>query len=175
MELPNLPDWLKISSVHFLAIAVALGALLFAPASFQGALGVTGFVDHYRMWIGSGFLISASILVARLGDEAFTFARKRLEWRRNLKRWERRLHNLTPAERKVLAKYIQGDTRTAYFSPEDGVVQGLELEKVLFRSANLGNMVMGFAYNIQPWAWDYLKRTPHLLDDEDESVDRGDH
>jgi hypothetical protein len=44
----------------------------------------------------------------------------------------------------------------------DGVVGGLD-ERVLYRASNLGQSVDYFAYNIQPWAWDYLNEHRKLL------------
>jgi hypothetical protein len=48
---------------------------------------------------------------------------------------------------------------------DDGVIQGLVAEKILYRSANVGSLITGFAYNVQPWAWDFLNANPHVLVD----------
>ena len=45
----------------------------------------------------------------------------------------------------------------------DGVVGGLEGERVLYRASSLGCSVDYFAYNIQPWAWEYLNEHRKLL------------
>jgi len=42
------------------------------------------------------------------------------------------------------------------------VVNGLEIEKIVFKSSNIGQLDE-WAYNIQPWAWDYLNNHPELL------------
>lgn len=72
------------------------------------------------------------------------------------------LKQLTPVECKYLANYIFKQTQTAYFSPSDGVVGGLESKGILYRSSNLGR-VHNFAYNIQPWAYEQLSKNPQLL------------
>ena len=172
MNLLDIPEWLKISSVHFLAIAIAAGALIFGPTSFLDTLGVTEFVDGYRMWVGFVFLISTAILLARGGFRLFESGKKHFQQGRTLKRWRRRLHQLTPEEQKVLAGYVLADTRTQYFELEDGVIQGLAAEQIITRVASIGNVFRGFAYNIQPWAWRYLKEHSELLGETDRLSDQ---
>jgi membrane protein implicated in regulation of membrane protease activity len=165
MNLPNIPEWLKISSVHLLAIAIAAGVLIFAPARVLEILGVTGFVAGYRMWVGFVFLVCVALLLARAGAGVFEFAKKRIQQRRTLRRWQRRLHELTPEEKEVLEGYVLENTRTQYFQLEDGVIQGLAAETIITRAASVGDVFKGFAYNIQPWAWRYLKEHPTVLGD----------
>lgn len=45
----------------------------------------------------------------------------------------------------------------------DGVVGGLEAQRILYRSSNVGDLDE-WAYNIQPWAWEHLKSSPGLLE-----------
>jgi len=78
-------------------------------------------------------------------------------------RSKRRLKDLTKEEKKLLRDYIFKDTRTQYLRDEDGVVKGLEYEKIIYPATNVGSILEGFAYNIQQWAWEYLKRHPELL------------
>ena len=156
MRLPDLPEWLKVSSTYYGAAALAAAILLFGPASFIQALGVAGFVDKYRMWVGFAFLISASILAARW-----------VEWMvrrtRSLSRQRARLHRLTPEEACILAGYVHRNTRTQYFEPMNGVVLGLEAEGVLVCAVGLVDLLDGTPYNIRLWAFDYLKAHPELL------------
>jgi hypothetical protein len=42
------------------------------------------------------------------------------------------------------------------------VVNGLEIKKVIFRASNIGDLDE-WAYNIQPWAWEYLNDHPELF------------
>ena len=72
------------------------------------------------------------------------------------------LKHLTPVECKYLVNYIHKHTQTAYFAPSDGVVGGLESKGILYRSSSLGR-VHNFAYNIQPWAYEQLRKNPQLL------------
>jgi hypothetical protein len=86
--------------------------------------------------------------------------------RRRIKYRQKRLHRLTPAERAILRKYIIKDTRSQDLSLQDGVAQGLVLERIIYRPLpSIGDVRRGFPHNIQPWAWDYLKKHPELLKD----------
>ena len=67
-------------------------------------------------------------------------------------------------EREVLAKYVAEDTTTLAFEIRDGVVNGLVGKGVLFRSSSLTNpMSYDLDTNIQPWAWEYVKKHAGLL------------
>ena len=163
VEWPNLPAWLKVSSTHLAAIAAAAGVLLFAPASFTAIIGAAPLIDSYRMWIGLVFLLCTSLLAARAVAWALRKAAASRNRARNMKLWQERLGNLSQAEATVLAGYVQSGTRTLYFQPSDGVAEGLVVEHIIFRSANVGDMMTGFPYNIQPWALKHLKAHPELL------------
>ncbi len=168
MFVPNIPEWLKISSTHYLAVVIfgllLFGIPLFAPETFQNILGITKLINHHRMWIGLGFLFSISMLFTRVGTQLCKYTWNRWKQYRELKRWKNGLHNLTSGEREILSKYIQEGTQTNYFDLCDGIVQGLTVKTILIRSSNVsvgGNI---FAYNIHPWTWEYLNKNPHLLD-----------
>jgi hypothetical protein len=44
------------------------------------------------------------------------------------------------------------------------VVGGLVAKAVLYQSSSVGRMLTGLAYNMQPWAREYLAQNPHLLE-----------
>lgn len=163
MELPNLPDWLKISSTHLFAIAAAAAVLLFSPLPVLSALGLAQFVAYFRMWIGFALLICGAVLVARGLASVIALVKTRSQRSRMMKRKQARLHKLTPDEATVLAGYLGDETRTQYFQLTNGVVQGLLAEGIVFRVSTEGSWLRGFAYNIQPWAMDYLTAHPELV------------
>jgi hypothetical protein len=45
----------------------------------------------------------------------------------------------------------------------DGMVGGLQAERIIYRASSLGQSFDYFAYNIQPWAWEYLNKNRKLL------------
>ena len=74
------------------------------------------------------------------------------------------LENLSKDEKELLREYIDNDTKTRNFSYRNGVAMGLKSCNILFISSNLsrGPRLM-FPFNIQPWAWEMLKRNPKYL------------
>lgn len=73
------------------------------------------------------------------------------------------IDNLTELEILYLLPYVVGET-TITFSMMDGVRGGLEAKDIIYRAANVGSKIEGFAYNIQPWALDYLRRHPETYE-----------
>ncbi|MBU2802589.1 hypothetical protein HFV02_10085, partial [Acidithiobacillus caldus] len=55
-------------------------------------------------------------------------------------------------------------TRSCTLNNASGVVGGLVAEEIIYRSSSMGQFGAYFSYNIQPWAWDYLRKNPHLID-----------
>ncbi|MBI1879994.1 MAG: superinfection exclusion B family protein [Chloroflexi bacterium] len=75
---------------------------------------------------------------------------------------QKRLHNLTRSEKAILKGYLGNQTRSQYLPIESGVVNGLEAEDIIYRASHIGKLDE-WAFNIQPWAWDYLTDHPELL------------
>jgi hypothetical protein len=134
------------------------GALLLAPFSFIERFGLEEFVKYAKPWIGITFLLSASLLLIDILFSSYTYLMKQIKNNKVRKQRLDRLKKLTPEEKKLFLRYIYDDTRTQYFDLANGVARGLELEGFIFQSSNLGNPIE-FAFNIQPWVWDLLKRT----------------
>ena len=76
---------------------------------------------------------------------------------------EQILHDLSPEEKGLLGRYIYGDTKTQYFAMSDGVANGLANQTVLYIAAKTSINMDVIAFNIQPWAWDYLRSHRELL------------
>jgi hypothetical protein len=146
-----------------IAVGVATGIILLVPDGIAQKLGVDTFRAMYRGYLGAAFILSWSYLVAHL---VWWFRGRVAAWhlsrRKRLIR-ERWLHELTPAEKSYLAPYILQDVTTRQFQIEDGVANGLAAKEILARASQVGSMVDGFAYAIQPWAKRYLKGHPDLL------------
>lgn len=96
-------------------------------------------------------------------------------WKASKKSWTRRrvksqivksLNNLTEDEKQILRYYIAFNTRANVLRFTDGVVRGMEHRRIIYRSASVGNLVEGVAYNIGDVAWGYLMEFPEVLDGE---------
>ena len=74
------------------------------------------------------------------------------------------LENLSKDEKELLREFMDNDTKTRSFSLRDGVAMGLKSYNVLYISSNYTRgLKLMFPFNIQPWAWEMLKKNPKYL------------
>jgi len=155
---------LKLAPRYLVSLGIIAALFLFLPDKSLKWFGIFDFAQHYRPWFSVVF-ISTSVLfgvdraIAIRGwirhKKAVTdFSQARLE----------RLHRLTEDEKQILRFYFAKQTRSNILRIDDGGVQGLVSAGIIYRSAQLGNMVEGFAHNISDFAWDYFHQHPELLD-----------
>ena len=71
---------------------------------------------------------------------------------------------LTPEEKGYLVSYIEGQQNTIYVGLDDGIMGGLTAKGITYRSSNMGDLLNGVAFNLQPWARSYLEENRYLLD-----------
>lgn len=146
-----------------IGIALFCAALLFSPIVFTAKLGLGAFIENYRAYLGGGFAASACILLAQflwwLKDHllATINALRRSRNRKHL------VSELTPDEKAYLVRYIEERQNTQYFRIDDGISRGLEAKGIIFQASNVGYMLDGWAYNLQPWARRYLSKHPEAL------------
>lgn len=157
-------DAIKLSPKYLLPIALATGFLLFGSSQQISKLGLDSFASLYRPWIGLVFLLSIVLLTTQLLLNAGLWLKHKYEQNQAMAIAQKRLANLTPEEKYILGGYIVRQTRTQDLDFTNGVVTGLEHAHIIYRAANVGSLVDGFAYNIQPWAWKYLNKRKELLD-----------
>jgi hypothetical protein len=163
MDWSNLLDALKLSPRYLVPVALASGFLLFSPADYLTVMGLDTLVNSYRSWIGLVFLVSAALLITSLIQQAWSLSKVRYARFRTRRAAHKRLNHLTAEEKDILRGYIVNQTRTQVLDFASGVVKGLEHEGIIYQASPLGSLLDGFAYNIQPWAWDYLNDHKELL------------
>lgn len=80
------------------------------------------------------------------------------------------LHRLTPPERELLSRYLEGETKALGLNPGDAVVTLLMSQKILSQPMNyVGGGVLGGGTAplpvivLQTWVYDYLKDHPELI------------
>ncbi|WP_281212778.1 super-infection exclusion protein B [Shewanella insulae] len=161
----------QTSPVIFTGLAIASGIVLFGSGELIATIGLNEFRDANKPYIGGCFVLSLSIVFAQTITGAFGVAKALIaKWqksRSSKKAMESRkadLVNLTPDEKAYLAPYVLGQETTQYFLMEDGIKGSLEAKGILYRASNMGDMVTGWAYNIQPWAREHLQNNPNLLE-----------
>ena len=165
-DFSKITDLLKLLPTYLLPMAVLSGFLVFASDDVLADFGIQGFRSDFRPWIGIVFLGSVSVLLTRGVTASFSWGKNEIVVRKSLGRRQKRMHDLTPAEKDILRKYVAEETRTQTLMMGDGVVQGLVQAGVLYRSTTVGESRQGdpvFDHNVQPWAWDYLRKHPELL------------
>jgi len=150
----------KIPAAFLVAIVSVLGLILFLPEEYAKTLAVDGFRNEYRVFLGPAFLLTLSFCAARV----FNFFMQGYRQKQALKRRQETLHSLTPAEKGYLIPYIEERQNTVNVGMDDGVMAGLRSKGITYLAANMGDLLNGFAFNLQPWAREYLEKTPHLLD-----------
>jgi hypothetical protein len=163
-EWAKLADWLKLKPSLLVGVALASGFAVLAPATWLARLGLDSLVSEHRGWFGGALLVSVAVLLALSAAWLFGSAASPLvEWWQT-KRLSGFLKTLSPPEKALLKKYLDQQTTTLYFSITDGVVNGLVQKRILWRAASLSAGFTDFAFNIQPWAWDYLKSRRQLVE-----------
>ena len=139
-------------------VAVASGSLLFLPSTMLGTLGLDMLLAEHRPTIGLVFLVAVAIVVVDL----VRFVMARLKSQRKQHELEegrlRVLATLTDEERQYLAPYILEGKNTCYYSVDDGVAGGLNKKGILYIASDMGSLVDGFAFNMQPWAREALSK-----------------
>ncbi len=149
----------KIPSAFLVAIISVLSSILFLPDELAKMLAVDIFRDKYRVYLGPAFLLTASFCIARI----FMFLKQGHNERQRLKNQQQMLHQLTPEEKGYLVPYIERQQNSIYVGLEDGIMSGLVAKGIIYRASNMGYLLDGFAYNLQPWARLYLEQNRHLL------------
>ena len=135
------------------------------PSVFVAALGLTAFIATNRSIIGVVFLASVVLLITEFCCWLWSSWRSIQTKKRKQKARIESLTELTQDERLYLLPYIIEGKNTRYFTLEDGVVGGLEAKGILYRAANEGSILKGFAFNMQPWARKYLSEHRNLFND----------
>ena len=150
----------KIPAAFLVAIVTVLFLILFLPEKYASTVAVDGFRNEYRVYLGPAFLISIFLSAARI----FMFFMQGHVQRKALKKKQELLHRLTPEEKGYLVPYIEGQRNSVYVGIDDGIMSGLKTKGITYLAASMGSVLDGIAFNLQPWAREYLENNPHLLD-----------
>lgn len=155
---------LKLAPKYLVAVGIVLTFLLFGPRELLQALGVQDVAKDYRSVVGVGLLLCGAILGVGVVQTVYA------PLRRIFKRWQfrrhifQRLKRLTEDEKQILRFYIANQSRSNKLRFDDGIVQGLANDRIIFRASSIGSLVDGFAFNINNVAWDVLNKDQTLLD-----------
>jgi superinfection exclusion protein B len=162
-DFSKLVEWIKLSPKHLAAIFLFTGLVVFAPERWLTFVGIVGLPDTLRLVFGIAFLLSTILLLSAAIVAVWGMVKQKRTKAALLRSRRERLHQLSEPEKDVLRGYIEEGTRTQYLPMSDGVVGGLEAERILIRASSISKSHDHFAYNIQPWAWEYLNEHRKLL------------
>lgn len=162
MDFSKYLEWIKLSPRYLLPIAIFTGFVLFAPSEWLDIFGLTDVVERYRPYFGLLFLLATVLLISSSVMAGYDWVKRWREETRMMKEMRQSLHCLSEPEKEVLRGYIDNGTKTCYLSIQDGVVGSLRAHGIIYRGSTVGKMDR-WAYNIQPWAWEYLNANPELL------------
>ncbi|MFW6026358.1 MAG: super-infection exclusion protein B [Candidatus Woesearchaeota archaeon] len=166
--LKNIPQLVislfNLSSKFHLVFSFIIGFLLFGPNKFIEELGLAVFINDYRAWFGLMFLIFTAAWIFEFIIFFYNKFRKRVIEYINFRRGKKRLNNLAINEKEILQEYLRRDSRTQKLDESNGTVKELEKLGIIYSSADYGDFIYGFSYNLQPWVWNYLKNNLELID-----------
>lgn len=157
-------EFLKLAPRYLIALGVMASVLLFASEEFLKFIGVFELAQNYRPMLGLALVVTVSLFAVSVSAAGIALVKRWWRQRRLYGRIAERLNCLTEDEKQILRFYIAENTRANTLRIEDGVVQGLKADGIIYQSASLGSVLDGFAHNISEFAWDYLQVNPHLLD-----------
>ena len=157
-------ELLKLAPRYLIAIGVAAAFLLFGSDQFLARLGLTKFTEDNRAWLGIAFVSTVSLFAIYVAGEIVSFFGRKIRKRQFEKSVAKRLQRMTEDEKQIMRFYFAENTRSNVLRVDDGVVQGLKSDGIIYQSASLGNMLEGFSHNIGDFAWDYIHSNPAVLD-----------
>ena len=156
-------DFLKLAPRYLIALGIMAAFLLFATEKLLKFIGVFEFAQNNRSMLGLTLVITVSLFAVSVFADIGSFVKSWWRKRKFYRSISERLNRLTEDEKQILRFYIAKQTRANVLRYDDGIVQSLVSDGIIYQSASLGNMLEGFAHNISEFAWDYLYKHPHLL------------
>lgn len=142
---------------------VATGVLLF----FSARLGIYEWAHPYRGLEVTVFAFSGAVLLANTALSFVQWAGRHVHNFRVRNRVKKYLHGLTLAEKYILQRYMEEQTRTANLKMNDGVVAGLVEHGVIYPAPVQYARGSTLAHNVTDFAWDYLRVHRELFETPD--------
>ncbi len=166
MDISKYIDWVKLSPKHLTSILIATSLILFGPLDLLKKIGLDKILDDFKLWVGLIWIDSLSLLMVYPIEYLIKLGRKKFMLFVLIESRKKRMNSLTPKEKDILRSYLENDSRTQAFPIQDGAVIELCNESILSRVSDIGYTGSYlFPFNIEPWAWNYLKNNSDLLDE----------
>lgn len=155
MDHKNVIDWVKLSPKYLIPFSLVSGLLIFANEKLLSTFGLSLLVNNIRPWIAIIFLISTALIASHFIVWLGGIITKKISQIHNKNIYIKKLHKLSPDEKKILLSYLLQNTRTQTFPFNDGRLAELIHYQIIYQASDIGD-IYDWQYNIQPWAWNYL-------------------
>jgi hypothetical protein len=163
--LKHIKELLSLDYRSVFIVACVCWVIVLIPPNIWQDVGWFGVWSQFKAWI---FIIALLFTIWFVSSGLYDLSSS------SFQKWSKR-NNMraqilyaSRVEKEILARYLAEDTTTIAFEVRDGIVNGLISKGILYRASNLSNpMSYDFDTNIQPWAWEYLKKHPEVLKDID--------
>jgi hypothetical protein len=139
-------------------VFVVTGIVLF----FSFRLGIYDWAHPLRPWLIGAFILSGAVLLTYLGSAVQPWIASYAHDTRVISLGRKHLHKLNPAEKEHCKYFTDHGGRALTHNMANGAIQSLLLKGILIAPVQQwpnGNC----DFNIQPWALEYLRKHPDLL------------
>ena len=157
-------ELIEIVARYTLPLQIFSGLLLLIPQQVLDRVGIDQVVSQYHWLIVLVFLLTVSFSISWALNKSVQWISINIAVRNFQNRLIKNLKSLTSKEKQVLKIYIEQDTQSQNLSYLDGIAAGLENKHIIY-GANPVVTIYGRAYNIQPFAFEYLKKHNWLLEE----------
>lgn len=163
--LPIIQTIVRFSPVLLVPVAAVCGFVVFASEVWLERFAMIGWRTDSLREFGLGFLMSVSLLVTYAGKGIWDGWQLRQRVKRRLRGMREYMHSLSQEQKQWLRGYRMGEVATQACSLTYGPVNDLRRKGILYYPAGVGDWINGIEVAIQPWALEYLRTHPELLDD----------
>jgi hypothetical protein len=168
--LEKLKGWLNLGVLPLLGLLLFTSFFIFLSPDSLEKLGLLDLKNNYSTYFGLAFVFSVTFLFATTINAFWkVFLGHWLKEKASVYFYQKEAYDLTNEEKKILNIFIKGKTRSTSLSMKNGVVLGLEKRMFIVRVGQLGTDAISwsFPFSMQPWAWEFLNKNPHLLNIEE--------
>jgi hypothetical protein len=166
LDATKIIDWVKLPPKIMVGVFFGSGLFLFLPEKLMRLLYLYDFRNSSGFWFGLVFILSASILGGYAIWYAGGFVKKKALYRKKIKKLEGQLGEATLGERQAIADAFDHNN-VVILSVQEGISGMLLQKQVIYQTSSISHHLDGttayFAYALQPWAVDYIKKHPDFV------------
>ena len=156
----SIKDFIGHPFYYWIAL-VFLSLLLFLPKNLQAFFHIDSLRENYAMYFGLAFLLVVSILFI---DTIFRLYRLYTRKVAIPKLMKKSMNDLCPDDIEVIARMFYSSNLSVKLQYDNPSATRLMYLKIIYRASNLGDMLTGFQFSLQPWACTYLNEHPEFFD-----------